>query len=73
MNETNFLAIQKNKSGFRIQEFPLSKFSSIDELHRFVDNRLYDPEKLQITEDGKKYLKEIVKEIPVEKRYGIKK
>ena len=71
-NETNFLAIQKDKSKFRIKEFPLSKFSSIDELHRFVDNGLYDPEEFQITEDGKRYLREIVKEIPVEKSYGIK-
>lgn len=72
VNQTNFLAIQKDKSGFRIQEFPLSKFNSINELHRSVDNRLYDPEELQITENGKKYLKEIVKEIPVEKSYEIK-
>lgn len=71
-NETNFLAIQKDKSGFRIQEFPLSKFHSIDELHRFVDNRFFNPEEFQITENGKKYLKEIVKEIPLEKSYGIK-
>lgn len=71
-NEANFLAIQKNNSGFRIQEFPLSKFNSIDELHRFVDNRLYNPKELQITENGMKYLKEIVKEIPVDNSYGIK-
>lgn len=71
-NETNFLAIQKDKSGFRIQDFPLSRFNSIDELHRFVDNRLYDPEEFQITENGRMYLREIVKEIPLEKSYGIK-
>ena len=71
-NETNFLAIQRDKSGFRIQGFALSKFNSIDELHRFVDNRIYDPKEFQITENGKKYLREIVKEITVEKSYGIK-
>lgn len=71
-NETNFLAIQKDKSGFRIQDFPLSRFNSIDELHRFVDNRLYDPEEFQITENGRMYLREIVEEIPLEKSYGIK-
>jgi len=70
--ETSFLAIQKDKSGFRIQNFPLSKFNSIDELHRFVDNRLYNSEEFQITEKGKKYLREIVEEIPLEKSYGIK-
>jgi len=71
-NETCFLAIQKDKSGFRIQDFPLSKFNSIYELHRFVDNRLYDPEEFQITENGRMYLREIVEEIPLEKSYGIK-
>jgi 6-phosphofructokinase len=70
--DTSFLAIQKDKSRFRIQDFLLSKFNSIDELHRFVDNRLYNPDEFQITENGKRYLKEIVEEIPVEKSYGIK-
>ncbi len=72
INETSFLAVQKNKSGFKIKDLPLSNFNSIDELHRFVDKRLYDPEGFQITENGKKYLREIVGEIPVEKSYGIK-
>jgi len=72
MSETTFLAIQKHKPGFRITEFPLSKFNSMDELHRFVDHRLYDPEEFQMTADGKKYLREIVEEIPFEKSYGIK-
>ena len=72
INETSFLAVQKNRSGFRIKDFPLSNFNSIDELHRFVDNRLYDPEGFQITDNGKKYLREIVGEISVEKSYGIK-
>jgi len=72
MNEANFLAIQKDKSGFKIQNFPLSRFNSIDELHRFIDERFYDPEEFQITENGKKYLREIIREIPLDKSYGIK-
>jgi len=72
MNEANFLAIQKDKSGFKIQNFPLSRFNSIDELHRFIDERFYDPEEFQITDNGKKYLREIIREIPLDKSYGIK-
>lgn len=71
INESFFLAIQKDNNGFKIKEFPLSKFNSIDELHRFVDDRLYVPEEFQITENGKKYLREIIGEIPSEKSYGL--
>ena len=69
-NESCFLAIQKDKSGFKIQSFPLSKFNSFEELHRFVDERFYDPKEFRITEIGKKYLKEIVREIPLDESYG---
>jgi len=70
-NEPLFLAIQKVNRGFEIKEFPLSIFNSINELHRFVDERFYDPKEFQITENGQKYLKEIVNEIPVDKSYGL--
>jgi len=70
INESIFLAIQKDKSGFKIMDIPLSNYNSIDELHRFVDERFYDPQELQITENGKKYLGEIIQEIPLEE-YGL--
>ena len=59
-----------DNSGFKIKDIPLSKFSSIDELHRFVDERFYNPQEFKITEIGKKYLGEIIREIPVEE-YGL--
>lgn len=71
INESIFLAIQKDRSGFKIKDIPLSKFNSIDELHRFVDERFYNPQEFQVTEDGKKYLRDIVKELPLEKSYGL--
>jgi len=71
MNDSTFLAIRKDKSEFKIQEISLSKLSSICELHRFVDENFYDPKEFQINENGKKYLREIVREIPLEKSYGI--
>ncbi len=70
IDESIFLAIQKDNSGFKIKDIPLSKFNSIDELHRFVDERFYNPQEFKITEIGKKYLGEIIREIPVEE-YGL--
>jgi 6-phosphofructokinase 1 len=71
MNESKFLSIQIDNSEFKIKDIPLSKFNSINELHRFVDKRFYDPQEFQITETGRKYLRNIVKEIPLEKEYGL--
>jgi len=67
----NFLALNKNKSGFEIQKISLSDFNSIDELHRSVDNRFYEPTEFQITENGRKYFREIIKEILVNESYGL--
>lgn len=67
INESTFLAVQKDKAGFKIQNTSLSKFKSITELHRFVDDRFYDWQEFQMTEIGKTYLREIIREIPFEK------
>ena len=61
-----FLAIRKEKRGFSISPFPLSDLKSIDEFHRFVDRKFYDPDNYFITEAGREYLAEIVKEITEE-------
>jgi len=71
INESCFLSIEKMGSGFEIKEFPLAKFSSIDELHRFVDEKFYNPDEFRITENGMKYLKGIVREMPYDKSYGL--
>lgn len=70
-DKSTFLSIQKDNKGFRVKDIPLSNFRSIDELHRFVDERFYDPQEFQITEKGREYLRNIVKEIPLEKEYGL--
>ncbi len=71
IKETRFLFIQWEKGRLVTKDIPLSQFKSMDELHRFVDDRLYDTEAFHITESAKKYMKEILKEIPFEKSYGI--
>lgn len=66
-----FLALQKKESGFLVQEFPLSEFASMNDLHRFVDPRLYDPDKFGATELAERYFLEFLKKIPFDKSYGI--
>jgi 6-phosphofructokinase 1 len=70
INESKFLSIQKDALGFNIKDISLSKFNSIDELHRFVDERFYSQQEFQVTEEGKKYLGHIVREFLLEKPYG---
>lgn len=71
MDKSIFLSIQKDNSRFKIKDIPLSSYSSIDELHRFVDARFYNPQEFQLTEKGREYLRNIVKEFPLEKEYGL--
>ena len=68
-----FLSIGKGEAGFFIQDHPLAEFSSIGDLHRFVDSRLYDPGEFRATEKGLKYLREILREIPFDNSYGIRR
>ena len=67
----NLLTIQKSKEGFYPAEKPLSNFGSIEELHRKVDRRFYDPVGFAMSEAGRRYMKEIVREIPDDPDYGL--
>lgn len=71
IEESNFLAVQKEDSGFEIKAFPLTRFLSMEELHRSVNNSLYNPHELQMSEEGRKYFKEIIQELPYDDSYGI--
>lgn len=64
LEEPVFLTIRKEKEEFSPVPYPLSQLKSIAEIHRFVDNRFYNPREYAITEEGKMYLSEIVQEIP---------
>lgn len=50
--------------------YSLSGVSNIDDLHRFVTERFYDPRTMNTTKEGKKYISNIVTEFPL-KSYGI--
>jgi len=67
----NLLTIQKSEEGFYPAEKPLSGFGSIEELHRKVDRRFYDPAGFAMSEAGRRYMKEIVREIPDDPDYGL--
>ena len=69
--ETSLLTIQRRGSGFEVEEYSLSRFASMAELHRFVDGRFYDPASFGITEAGKYYFKEIAHEFILEGKYGL--
>jgi 6-phosphofructokinase 1 len=65
-----FLTVKKETKGFSVFPYPLSNFKGIRELHRVVDKRFYDHEGYAVTEEGRKYLAEIVEEI-AEQTYGL--
>jgi len=65
-----FLTIKNEAREFSIAPYHLSNMKSIKELHRFVDERFYNPKDFSVTELGKKYLAEIIDEI-AEDEYGL--
>ena len=67
----NLLTIQKSEDGFYPAEKRLSGFGSIEELHRKVDRRFYDSAGFAMSEAGRRYMKEIVREIPDDPDYGL--
>ncbi|MCX5814191.1 MAG: 6-phosphofructokinase [Proteobacteria bacterium] len=66
------LTVQRGNEGFRVGDFPLDRINDFEQLHRFVDERFYDPLTLTVTNQGKKYLSTIVDELP-RVEYGVGK
>ncbi len=59
-----FLTIQRKLDKFSLEPYPLRHVKGIGSLHRFVDERFYNPQSYMITENGKNYLSAIVDELP---------
>lgn len=72
-NKTTFLTIQRKDHVFSIFPYSLHDVEGIDVLHRFVDDRFYDPARYAITENGKEYLAAIMDELPDHHGYGIRR
>ncbi len=65
INSPIFLTTSFRQNKLTISEYPLNEVEDIDQLHRFVSERFYDREKLNITSLGKKYLSKIIREFPL--------
>lgn len=68
-----FLTIQRKDNDFSIAPYSLSNFGGIKELHRFVDERFYNPVQYLLTENGKEYLAAMINELPDYHSYGIRR
>lgn len=68
-----FLTIQRKGNGFFLSNCPLKNVDGIEELHRFVDERFYDPDQYVITENGNEYLAAMIDELLDDDGYGIRR
>jgi hypothetical protein len=64
-----FLTVQKSGAGFRLDASPLSDFGSMEELHRKVDVRFYDPAAFAIRGEGERYMREMIRARPADWNY----
>lgn len=71
INGPVLLTTQRKDNNFSIGQYPLAPVSGIDAIHRFVDERFYNPSQYAITENGMEYLTAIVPELPAHLDYGI--
>ena len=63
--KTIFLCAEKAEdSMFDIQQFQFNNLNDIEEFHRFVDDSLYDPVKMNITKEGREYFKQFTRSFP---------
>jgi len=69
---STFLTIGREKERFVVRPYAIKDIASMEQLHRFVDDRFYDPHELAITRAGRDYLHPINDDIP-EEQYGLNK
>lgn len=66
-----FLTLEPTSDGFRTETFDLKRLNTIEDFHRFVDERYYDKDEYRVTEEGKSYLGRIIPDIE-EVPYGMR-
>lgn len=69
-NDTALLTTNFKDGKLVTGSYSLRGVSNIDDLHRFVTERFYDPSTMNVTKEGKKYISNIVTEFPLNS-YGI--
>jgi 6-phosphofructokinase len=70
INEPAFLVIEDGKDEFETNRIYLKELDAIEQFHRFVDRRYYEPDEYRITSEGQSYLRKIAAEIE-DVPYGI--
>ncbi len=69
LSEPVFLTLKNLDTEFIAEPFCLKELSDIEEFHRFVDERYYDPGEFEVAPEGLTYLDRIVRKIEMP-QYG---
>jgi len=70
LSEPVFLTISLNKKKIKVDKYFLHDLASIEDFHRFIDEKFYNPETFSATKAFQTYLSEIVSFKSV-KKYGL--
>ena len=63
--DTIFLCAEKAEGQtFQVSPFHFNNINDIEEFHRFVDDSLYDPVKMNITTEGRDYFEQFTRSFP---------
>ncbi len=68
--EPVFLTLKKADRRFTTEKYYLRELRGIEDFHRFVDRRFYNPAEFQVTPEGHRYLGDIVADLGIP-QYGI--
>ena len=64
ISEPYFLILKQEKGKYSTNLIPVHSMDSIENFHRFIDERLYDPKKLAPTKTAERYWQTIVPNLP---------
>jgi 6-phosphofructokinase 1 len=70
-DESVLLTIQRNSRSFELGTYSIKELGTIQQLHRFVDRTFYKENEYTATREARKYLAEIIEQIP-RTEYGVK-
>lgn len=64
ISEPIFLILKYHKGKYSTGNIPVSSMDSIENFHRFIDERFYDPKKLGPTKNAERYWRTLVPSLP---------
>jgi len=71
LDDSILLTIQRNSRSFELGTYSVKGLGTIHKLHRFVHRDFYDESEHTATKEARKYLKQIVEQVP-RAEYGLK-